>query len=304
MDADLDRRVRLTAFDWLAAHSGPDGEPVPRALLERGFTFEGERVTLVGPQGIFKPRILDLPLSIATAPNGPYNDSFSGGKLRYRYRGQDRDHRDNRGLRELMHRKLPLIYLFGLAPGVYLPIWPVFVTADYPDNLAFDIEVEDRKLLSSSAESKPNAGDESARRSYVTRLVRIRMHQQSFRRRVLDAYKTQCTVCRLRYELLLDAAHIVPDSELDGEPIVQNGLALCKLHHAAFDRFFLSVTPDYRVEIRRDILEDSDGPMLQHGLKELHGAQIQLPRRPAARPNRDRLAERHSKFLSTQQDGL
>lgn len=47
------------------------------------------------------------------------------------------------------------------------------------------------------------------------------------------------------------AAHIIPDREEGGEPPVTNGLALCKLHHTAFDAFFLSIRPDYVIEIRR-----------------------------------------------------
>jgi putative restriction endonuclease len=297
MDIDLDRNVRLTAFDWLSAHSGPEGEPVGHALLERGFTYEGRRVPLIGPQGIFKPQILELPLSINTSPNSPYDDHFNGGRLSYRYRGTDPLHRDNSGLREVMRKKLPLAYLYGLAPGTYLPIWPVFVVTDDPRALTFDIEADDGDLLTATPEPVLSKDDESARRSYVMRRVRVRMHQQSFRRRVLDAYRTQCAICRLRYDLLLDAAHIIPDSETRGEPIVKNGLALCKLHHAAFDRFFLSVTADYRVKIRRDILNDSDGPMLQHGLKELEGVRIQVPRPLASQPDKDRLSERHKKFL-------
>jgi predicted restriction endonuclease len=35
---------------------------------------------------------------------------------------------------------------------------------------------------------------------------------------------------------LLDAAHIILDTEPQGEPTVRNGLALCKIHHAAYDR--------------------------------------------------------------------
>jgi len=54
-------------------------------------------------------------------------------------------------------------------------------------------------------------------------------------------------------------AHIVADSEDEGDPVVSNGLALCKLHHAAFDSFFLAVRPDYTIEVRRSILEESDG---------------------------------------------
>ena len=54
----------------------------------------------------------------------------------------------------------------------------------------------------------------------------------------------------LRHHELLEAAHIVADSDPEGEPVVSNGLALCKLHHAAFDANILGVHPDYRVEVR------------------------------------------------------
>lgn len=59
------------------------GEVLPRSLLAEGFAYAGTRVPLLGPQGIFKPRILTAPLSITTAPHGPYADSFSSGLLRY-----------------------------------------------------------------------------------------------------------------------------------------------------------------------------------------------------------------------------
>jgi len=46
-----------------------------------------------------------------------------------------------------------------------------------------------------------------------------------------------------------------------------NGLALCKLHHAAFDANIIGVTPDLEVTVRLDVLQEIDGPMLQHGLQ-------------------------------------
>jgi len=97
-------------------------------------------------------------------------------------------------------------------------------------------------------------------------LVRQRIHQQAFRERVVAAYRSQCAMCRLRHASLLDAAHIVPDSE-EGEPKVSNGLALCKLHHAAFDGFLVSVTPDYGIQVRTSVLEEEAGPILEHGLE-------------------------------------
>jgi len=67
----------------------------------------------------------------------------------------------------------------------------------------------------------------------------------AFRQRVIRAYQERCALCSLRHRELLDAAHIAPDGQLEGEPAVSNGVALCKLHHAAFDRLFFAIRPDY-----------------------------------------------------------
>jgi putative restriction endonuclease len=115
---------------------------------------------------------------------------------------------------------------------------------------------------------------------------------------VLKAYRSQCALCRLRHEKLLDAAHIIADGEPGGDPVVQNGLALCKLHHAAFDKFFLAIRPDYIIEVRKDILEEEDGPMLVHGLKEMHEERLHLPRSHSAYPDPARLQERYERFRS------
>jgi putative restriction endonuclease len=113
---------------------------------------------------------------------------------------------------------------------------------------------------------------------------------------VLDAYKRQCAFCRLRHAELLDAAHIVPDSEESGDPIVSNGLALCKIHHAAFDRQFIGVSPDYKIIVREDILYENDGPMLKHGIQELHNKTLLLPSNSRNWPDQERLEERFILF--------
>ena len=53
----------------------------------------------------------------------------------------------------------------------------------------------------------------------------------------------------------------------------------------------------YVVEIRSDILNEYDGPMLLHGLQELHGKRILLPRSKKSRPGADRLEVRYERFL-------
>ncbi len=300
-DADQDRRIRLAAFNWLDAQVTSRGDDVlPRTRLAEGFQLDGIRIPLLGPQGIFKPRVFtDAPLSITTAPNGPYDDAFGLNGLRYRYRGADPNHRDNRGLRFAMQHHLPLVYFFGLLPGKYLAVWPIFVVGDDPTALTFTIQVDDRRHTTDRWQERGLVHDDagSSRREYVTGAVVRRVHQRSFRERVLNAYRSQCAFCRFRHPELLDAAHIVPDTEPEGEPIVQNGMALCKLHHAAFDRYFVGVRPDYVVEVRHDLLDEEDGPTLVHGIQALHGRRIILPRDAALQPGKERLEIRYERFL-------
>jgi putative restriction endonuclease len=294
----LQEKIRLAAFDWLSKQIRIHGDEVlPRELLAQGFEFEGQRIPLLGPQGIFKPRLLELPLSITTVPNGPYSDEpDKDGNWIYKYRGTDLNHRDNTGLREAMKRQVPLIYFIGMRPGRYLATFPVFIVADYPGELAFKVMADDKSML--KGEPHEIGEPDEGRRRYVTVGVRVRLHQRGFRERVLHAYQEQCACCRLRHLELLDAAHIVGDVDPDGEPLVNNGISLCKLHHAAFDSNILGIRPDYVIEINKEVLEEEDGPMLRHGLQGLHQTQLTLPRSKNLYPDQRRLEARYSEFRS------
>jgi putative restriction endonuclease len=203
---------------------------LPRTLLLKGFEHDGGRVPLLSPaQGIFKPRLLDVPLSITTAPKGPYDDAFDSktGLLQYRYRGTDPAHRDNVGLVHALTDNIPMIYFLGLVPGRYLATWPVYIVGADPGTLTFTVAVDDMAFVTPDA-SIVAAGSED-RRAYITTVTKRRLHQRSFRERVLLAYRRQCSVCRIRHHELLDAAHIIPDVEPEGLPHVRNGISLCKL---------------------------------------------------------------------------
>lgn len=293
----LDHRVRLAAFSWLEEMVAVHGDVLPRDLLAQGFQFDGQRVPLLAPQGIFKPRILDLPLTICTVPSGPYDDEFTDDDLiAYRYRGEDPQHRDNRGLRACMAQRRPLIYLRGVVKGRYLAAWPAYVVGDDPGRLTFTVMVDDAVRSLVPGEVGVAEPESDLRRRYVTSAVKRRLHQRTFRERVLKAYREHCALCRLRHRELLEAAHIVPDHDPGGEPVVRNGLALCKLHHAAFDQNILGIRPDFVAEIRLDILQEIDGPMLKHGLQEMHGTKILVPRSPALRPDPEALEVRYQAF--------
>lgn len=301
----MEEQIRLHAFKWIQEQVERHGDVLPRTLLEKGFIFGNERITLVGPQGIWKPKVFkSIPLSITTVVDGPYNDLLDKeGLIQYRYRGTDINHRDNVGLREAMQKQVPLIYFFGITKGKYLVVWPVFIINDNPENLSFTVAVDEEGQVEQYINKQninPNLIGDSAyyKRCYLTSTVKQRLHQRSFRERVLAAYKDQCAFCRLRHIELLDATHIIPDSEEKGLPSVNNGLSLCKIHHAAFDNNIIGVTPDYQIIVRNDILQERDGPMLRYGFQQLHEKGIVLPGNKDLWPDKVNLEIRYNRFKS------
>jgi len=294
----VDGLVRMAVFDWLTEQRQSVGEALARTALEQ-FTLDDRRIPLVGPRGIWKPAVCELPISVTTTVRGPYSDTFDdrSGTLHYAYRGTDPFHTDNVGLRRAMRERVPLVYFHAVEPGSYVAAYPVFVVGDDPAGLTFTLQVDDLSAALSAADGRRVAEDADARRAYVTRSVRQRLHQVAFRTRVLRAYQERCALCSLRHQELLDAAHITPDSDPEGEPVVSNGVALCKLHHAAFDRLFFAIRPDYVIEVRPSILAEHDGPMLVVGLQQIHRKQILLPRHIEERPDRVRLERRFQEFL-------
>lgn len=80
--------------------------------------------------------------------------------------------------------------------------------------------------------------------SAVLRSVR----RSDFSNRVMAAYKDRCCVCEMQLELL-DAAHIVPVGAPLGSDDTRNGLALCKIHHKAYDDGLLGILSDYSVTV-------------------------------------------------------
>lgn len=292
---DLDARLRAAMFAHLSrvGSTHPDGAP---SRIINSFVFDGRQTRLVVQPGIWKPKALQAALTIRTAwtrPGGqaPYADKVGAdGSLRYKWRGTDPNHSDNRALREAMRRQVPLAYFYPVAKGVYEAIYPVYLVNEDPAAHEFAVEIGDY------IEPDEQDVDTPLERRYTRRLTLRRLHQALFRPMVLRAYESRCAICSLQHAALLDAAHILPDRHPNGEPVVSNGLAMCKLHHAAYDADFLGIRPDHVVEVRPDILDENDGPMLRHGLQEMHGTRITLPRLRRDHPDPNRLQERYAKF--------
>lgn len=301
-----DCAIRLEAGEWVKNYVATHGDEVERDVLLEGFRFRGQRIPLVDARrGIRKPHQMEFPLSIMTSFKNPYEDTLDleTGFLSYRYFGKPPHphHPENRGLRDLIGVQRPLIYLRGLRPGRYLLFWPVFIVADDPSAAIFSVAVEtpafaeDQLRVQQSGALLAAEGRVTERR-YATRTAKVRLQQGVFRHRVLPAYRNSCAFCRLRQVSLLDAAHIVPYSDPASDPVVPNGMALCKIHHAAFDDNLIGVTPDYEMRVREDVRKQKDGPMLKHGLQGLHSEPIRLPRARENHPDREALERRYQKF--------
>lgn len=293
----MDDQIRLAAFEWLDKQTTIYGDVLPRELLANGFYFKGERITLLGPQGIWKPKIMTYPLSITTIQGVAYEDiNTPDGFLKYKYRGNDPNHPDNKGLRSLISLKKPLIYFLSIVKGKYLVSCPVYIINDNIKDLVFTVAVDDIKSINQEVDQL-NEEATYYRRSYLTANIQARVHQRSFRERVLLAYQNHCALCNLKHVELLDAAHIIADKEDIGDPIIPNGLALCKIHHAAFDNNFIGINPDYIIKIRTDFLTETDGPMLRYGIQSLNNAKLILPPHKIHWPDKERLERRYQDFL-------
>ena len=293
-----DARLRSAMFHFLDQRlaESPDGTVTSNSL--NTFMFSGRPQKLVVQTGIWKPSGLSGALTIRTAftpPNQPppYEDNIGPeGMVRYKYRGTDPEQSDNRSLRHAMVHHLPLAYFIGVAKGLYVPQYPVWLVDENPAKFEFTVAVDEGQRHYDLDNADPT------QRQYLQQITRRRLHQPVFRARVLLAYGERCAICRLHHAKLLDAAHIIPDGQPHGDPVVPNGLSLCKIHHAAYDANLIGIRPDLTVEIAPHLANEVDGPMLRHGLQEMAGTKITIPRQRTSQPEPSRLAERYGLFLA------
>jgi putative restriction endonuclease len=291
--------VRAAALAWLQERTLGGTLELSREQLANDFYVAGARFPLVDRgRGIRKPAGWRAALSIMTAaPKSgrarPYEDVEGiDGLHRYKLRRDQGGSAENESLRVALREQTPLIWFYGIEAGVFNVISPVWLVAEEPDNDQFVLALtESQRII------EPESAVEEALRRYLISETKRRLHQPVFANQVIRAYSTRCAVCDLNYRQLLDAAHIIPDKLDHGIPVVSNGLALCKIHHAANDRNVLGIRPDYIVEIHEKLLYEEDGPMLTHGLQEHHGQRLmRLPTRISDHPDPIRLEERYEEF--------
>ncbi|MEX0731091.1 MAG: HNH endonuclease [Aquisalimonadaceae bacterium] len=305
----VDIELRQQAFSRIQHLERVYGDDIPWQAIEAGFIVDGRRILFASRAvGIFRPKQMRHgALSIKTVQpragrTNPYSDhELEKGAFYYSLQGDDPDNHHNRLLVESMEARTPLIYFHAVAPSRYKAIWPCYITDINRGGLHCYVAVGRPEYVASTAWSgieRRDLPDETERR-YIVREVRTRLHQATFREMVLSAYGRRCAMSTLPVETLLDAAHIIPDSEAAGVASVNNGIALSRIHHGAYDADLIGIDADGRVHISDALMETMDGPLLETGLKALNGQRIRLPRNAAHHPDKDSLALRYERFCSS-----
>ncbi|MBC7590167.1 MAG: HNH endonuclease [Salinibacterium sp.] len=289
---DVERELRVDIFRLLDERQLGGQYEFTRKELANFFIGDLRLPLIDRGRGIRNPAEFESTLSILTSVNGPYSDVLdTAAFVKYDYRVGESS--DNIKLRKAFELQAPLLYFEGIRDGVYVAHYPVYVVADDREKRVFTITMDESlRFFGDPAMLPPD------QRAYAERTVRTRLHQPAFRAKVMHAYANSCAICSLKHVELLDAAHIIPDADADGFAQVTNGLSLCKIHHAAYDRNLLGITPTYVVQINSRLLDEVDGPMLRYGLQDMHGEDLSLPRRRTDHPAPDALARRYREFVA------
>ena len=279
---------------------------LPWNVISEGFMVNGEKIHFASKAlGIFKPKELndDAPLSIKhvrpsrPGRTAPYNDGVNGeGIFVYKLQGDGKPSHHNRLIEEAMDRRVPLILFQGLADGKYETTYPVYVDGlSYVTGEAYIIFDQPGQKRGEQS----NIVAEPLHAAYGVSVRKTRLHQQAFRKLVLGAYGLRCALTNLPLVDLLEAAHIVPDSE-GGEASVRNGIAMSTFHHTAYEADLLGIDPDGKIHLSDRITAVRDGPMYDHGLLRLEGLNMRFPLYEEHRPNRDFLAMKFERFHQAQ----
>jgi hypothetical protein len=117
---------------------------------------------------------------------------------------------------------------------------------------SFEVQKEVKKITATPSPENYNPFETKKKAKIITKEANIR--SRSFRQAVIESYDCRCCMCGLKIKSPdslyweVEAAHIVPHN-LSGKDDIWNGIALCRMHHWAFDVGWFSLSDDYRILI-------------------------------------------------------
>lgn len=239
--------------------------------------------------GAFFVRHSTLPLDLAWSAFGEANGVSSFSEFRAKISSIRGDRERN-----------PLIGCTVLTQPFYLPDDAFFSPpSDFSSNIVmgkiYDAGMGEGLRLYEQARNMIAAGghqpsslentvSDPTRRYGAEILFRPRLGQGGFRVSVMDEYERKCAITGERTLPVLEAAHIQPYSEM-GPHEISNGLFLRSDLHTLFDRGYLTVTNDYRVEVSSRIREEFSNGREYYAL---HGRELKmLPSKAGYRPGKN-----------------
>jgi putative restriction endonuclease len=174
-------------------------------------------------------------------------------------------------------------------------IWDEF--GERPEALAFESQQLLAKKLGKRVEDIAEIRTDDLPREGLEReaLIRVRVNQSFFRRRILSAYDFRCCVTGMNVPELLVASHIAPWSEDPANRLnPRNGLCLNPLHDRAFDRHLMWVDPNFRVRLSSRLRDLKKEKRSLEWMLSFEGETLRLPRNFSPDAN---LLANHARFL-------
>ena len=271
--------VGVTDYDWFQTlkQAGceevnfwkPSGKTQFRALSEGDlflFKLHSPRDFIVG--GGFFLKFSLLPTSLAWDAFGVANGASHLSELKnrvYRYRKMER-HQDPDPQIGCIILSMPFFW----EQEDWIPV-PANWSGNIVQGKTYDLTDEYGRQLYEQvktvlARHEAMNGQGAGWREFVVReqtderygteqLIRPRIGQGGFKVLITDAYQRRCAITGEKTLPVLEAAHIQPYSER-GPHEVQNGLLLRRDFHTLFDRGYLTIHKDLRVEVSQRIKED------------------------------------------------
>lgn len=169
--------------------------------------------------------------------------------------------------------------IVGLAHGSKLEedVWNEF-NGNW-EKLAFESELLISKYLNKPIEEVSNIQTEDIREGIEREtVIKQRVNQSFFRSTVLSSYYNQCCITGLAIPDFLVASHIIPWSKNTEHRLnPRNGLCLNSIHDRAFDRGFITITPDFTVKISNALLDFEKEKAVQDFFLKYDKQKISLP---------------------------
>jgi putative restriction endonuclease len=147
-------------------------------------------------------------------------------------------------------------------------------------------------LLNRIAEAPDKVGEQEisenfpATRQWAVASTRRALRALDFSDRIMTAYSNRCAMCGVQLRLL-DGAHILPVADPESTDETANGIALCALHHRAYDRGIVTFDVENTVHVSDPRIGELKEAGLHGGLDEFQKGllkEIYLPTKREERP--------------------